>query len=1772
MKCEGLGERIPVRIIEGAERAAVLRARRSDADSSERILLACQRAFPAAAQVRLVWGAGITAAGHREPVSSREQRTTWTVRERFGAEFQCERENATAPCLPLRPMTLRFNAPVPRALALALRLTSAQGEVRLPVAEGDETATVNAVRFAAPLPENTRFTLTVPDALRDDAGRPLANRGSFPLKVATGPMPPLAKFAGAPFGILEAAVDGDTPTLLPVTLRQVQADLVGAASGGQVRIKRLDAAISDVELLRWIGRLRADHDDQFKTRAKPLLDKEAGVQRAELPQLKNGTPRATEVIGVPLPQRGYHIVEIESRILGNALLASRLPMYARTGALVTDLGVHFKRGRSSSLVWVTTLSRGRPVAGARVVVNDCRGQPVWTGSTDTDGIAHIERGFASELEQGDEGHRCLDEEGLFVTARLHGDLAFVFSDWKRGIEPWRFNLPTAYAGDLSPTRQAHTVFDRTLLRAGETVSMKHFLRMETARGLALPAIENLPDSVVLTHVGSGAETRLPLSWPQGARSSENQWKIPSTATLGAYDVALEQKAGKDGDSRRIGSGSFRVEAFRVPLVDARLAAPAGVQVAPSKLAFSAQLNALAGGPMAAAPVTLTALLQSASISFADYEDFDFSRGSRRYVDEGDPDDARSRLVADKLAATTDPQGAATLTIDKLPPLTGPAELIAELGFDDPNGERQTVAQRLRLWPAAIAVGLRIPGWAASKGQVGLTAVVLNTEGRPVKGKAVEVSARLHKHYSVRKRIVGGFYAYDNREEVQELGSVCKATSDAQGRVSCNLQLDAVGQVELVASAVDDAGRKAEASSSIWISGETAWWFEQGNDDRIDVLPEQRELEPGQTARLQVRMPFSQATALVTVEREGILDSRVMQLSGRQPIIELPIPQGASASDAAWAPNVMVGVLVLRGRLREAPWWSAFTWGWRSPREWWQAFRYENKDYRAPSAVVDLSKPSFKFGVAQLTIGRAAQRLDVAVRTDRPDYPVRQTVHAVVRVTHDGKPLAGTQIAFAAVDEGLLALQPNTSWQLLEGLLQSRPWGVETATAQGEIVGRRHYGRKALPPGGGGGHNPTRELFDTLLLWRGTVVLDTDGQAQIDVPLNDSLTRFRLVAIADALPEGKPQMFGSGSTTVRVTQDLQMLPGLPLLARGGDRFDAPFTLRNTTARAMKVRAMLTGTSTAARIEGRPQELMLAAGAAQEVHWNVQIPHAIDRVEWLATVDEIGADSRGAAKGAASAVHDRLRRVMPVVPAVPVRVWQAALMPVDGSASVPVAAPAGALPDTGGIAATLMPRLAGKLPGVHRYFETYPYSCLEQKASRSIGLRDAAAWASLRDEAAGYLDSDGLAAYFPIEPGHAPRGSDRLTAYLLSASSAAGWTWPDTTRDAMLGGLTAFVEGRIERRFQSPRPDLAVRKLAALEALSRYGRVLPRMLGSVEWTPAVWPTSALLDAWNLYRRLPQLPERATRLDEVQRLVKSRLIAGGTTLGFSTEAEDDWWWLMESADANATKLLLAAVESPEWKEQVPHLLTGALARQRRGAWQTTPANLWGVLALEQFAKTFEAVPTAGRTTLQLGPVSRRQDWMSQPDGSTQLLPWPPQPALLNATHEGAGRPWLTMQTLAAVPLTAAQSAGYRITRTVTPVDGAGNGTTNGRASGWKRGDVMRVRLEIDATTDMAWVALSDPVPAGATLLGSGLGRDSTIATQGQKQQGHGLLAYIERGAGTWRAYYEWLPRGHHLVEYTLRLNASGRFGLPPTRAEALYAPETFGETPNAVLVVQP
>ncbi|WP_374593190.1 alpha-2-macroglobulin [Aquabacterium sp.] len=1865
--CEasGVSERLPVAVVTGATRTDILKAVGLVPQQERVVTVRCARPLPPDATVSVVWAKGIaTPSG---VPNSADRRLGYKVRPPFTASFTCERSNARADCLPIRPLRVEFSSPVPRKLAERIVLKTPDGDVKPRVEQnrGDvnerlvevesgglrkwfyffsrnqgevkidpSESAVTAVEFAPPFAENAAVSIELPSDLRDDSGRALSNAGAFPIKTRTADAPPLAKFSRATFGILELNAE---PTL-PVTVRHVEGDLAvkglnlpgsavrdlkladdAAIIGWLARVKRYDESrLPRDEVQSELGiklpvpakpkaskrkakRYGADdtvddgepyfdaEDPAFvQTRTVSLLNRQHEAKKLSLPSNAKTEPHPFEVIGIPMPQPGFHVVEIESPRLGRALLDRDAPMFVRTSVLVTNLGVHFKWGALNSGVWVTTLDKAQPVAGAALQISDCQGKVLWKGYSDRNGFALVNQDLPPLDWDYCSAGRSGREEGYFVSARKtdeqgRADMAFVWSSWNEGIEAWRFHVNTGDRHDPEPVH-FHSVLDRTLLRAGQTVSMKHFHRAETLTGMRLVDRDELPTQVRIVHEGSGQQFEFPLQW-RGGRYAETTFKIPEDAKLGVYNVSLVRGLSAWG------TGDFRVEEFRLPVMTGRIIGPKEALVQPKDVPLGLQINYGNGGGASGLPVRVSAQLGEANVASAlrtdRYPGYRFdppaeprdpnARGffSEEYVDEDDNErfthtrNDSNKLVADKLAVTLDKNGAANVTLPKLPEVKTPRELLVQATYADPNGEVQTLSQTLPVWPAAVVLGVRTESWVSVRQKVGTQVVALDTAGKPQAGVSVKLRAVSHRTSSTRKRLVGGFYAYDNQNADQDLGEVCSGTSDARGLVFCEVELNTLGQVELIAEAKDNGGHVARSASSVWVTRQGEVWFGGDNQDRMDVIPEQRNYEPGQTAKFQVRSPFRHATALVAVERNGIIETFTVELNGKDPTIEVPVK-------AEWAPNVYVSVLAVRGRVREVPWYSFFSWGWRAPSEWWHAWRTEGQEYQEPTAMVDLSKPAFKYGIAEIQVGIAGHKLKVDVTPDKSSYPIRATSTVRVKVTlPDGSPApAGTEVALAAVDEALLELRPNASWDLLGAMIKPRGYGIETATAQMQIIGKRHYGKKAAPAGGGGGEFPTRELFDTLLLWNPSVVLDAKGEAVVKVPLNDSLTSFRIVAVADAIKGKNVALFGTGSASIRATQDLQIVSGVPPLVREGDQYRAMFTLRNTTGKPMD--AVLTGQAGSALPE---QRIHIEANGAAEAGWDVTVPYNVKQLDW-----QVAAQAGG--------VQDRMKFVQKVAEAVPVTVQQATLMQLDKQVSIPIAPPQKALPGAdgalrGGIEVAFKPKLADGLPGVREFFLRYPWSCLEQKTSIAIGLRDTAYWQTIAAQIPLYLDENGLANYFPPSAGWHNTGSDSLTAYLLSISDEAtklGYDFniPSDTRDKMERALIAFVEGRLKREFWAPaflkNGDLDVRKVAALEALSRTGRVQPRMLGSIQILPNQWPTGAVIDWLMVLDRVKDIPDRDKRITEAEQILRARLNVQGTRLGFSTERDDSWWWLMSNGDVNSVRMIGAVLTKPAWATDLPRLVVGTLQRQQWGRWSTTVANAWGSVAIEAFSKRFERDPVAGRSQVGFEPggtASSAQllDWAKQASGGTVALGWPQGFAVggnkaattVKVTHDGSGKPWLTFTSKAAVPVLQPFSSGYRITKTVTPVEQKVKGT-------YSRGDVLRIKLDIDVQADATWVVLNDPVPGGATLLGSGLGRDSAMDTQSENADERGWLAYQERSFEAYRAYYRYLPKGAFSVEYTVRLNNPGTFGLPQTRMEAMYAPEMFGESPNAAVVVKP
>lgn len=232
---------------------------------------------------------------------------------------------------------------------------------------------------------------------------------------------------------------------------------------------------------------------------------------------------------------------------------------------------------------------------------------------------------------------------------------------------------------------------------------------------------------------------------------------------------------------------------------------------------------------------------------------------------------------------------------------------------------------------------------------------------------------------------------------------------------------------------------------------------------------------------------------------------------------------------------------------------------------------------------------------------------------------------------------------------------------------------------------------------------------------------------------------------------------------------------------------------------------------------------------------------------------------------------------------------------------------------------------------------------------------------------------------------------------------------------------------------------------------------------------------------------------------------------------------------------------------------MMIGVAQRQWRGHWDTTPANAWGAIVTRRFGGLYPAKAVVGTTQIALGGKSLSAAWPLAADAAPMKLPLAAGPMMLS--QSGGAGPWAVVSVHAAVPLKTPFFAGYKLTRSVSIVSAR-------RKDRLTQGDVLRIRLTIEATAPRTWVVLSDPLPPGATVV-SDLGGQSSLLREGEASEG-AWPAYVEKDNRAWRAYYDWLPGGTTSIDYTVRLNGAGHFTLPPARAEAMYAPSIRAQLP--------
>ncbi len=1229
------------------------------------------------------------------------------IREDFNLKMTCERSKTDAPCSPLSKISVNFSAEVSPGMAKKVVLHQGKNSWKIP---DNDQARVSFITFAATLLPNTEYSLTLDGSLEDLDKRELSNKKNFPLKFKTANFPPLAKFPGS-FGILES----NAIPMLPVSVRNIEK---------KINLKKTTAVLTlnnPKIFARWLDTIdkRQDmgYDEDTELRAKSIFTGSVILTKDEILNYSLGK-NETEVLGLEVKQKGLHLVELSSPLIAGTLLQNQPNFFISTAVLVTNLSAHLKIGQTESMVWVTTLDRAEVVEGAQVIFYDCSGQPIEKGITNSKGIFLTSKVGKKNLECSSSLPNLVGK--VLVVASKQDDATFTMSSWNQGIEPWRFGLP--YYSSSTDFQKAHTVFDRPLYKMNEKVHMLHLLRSQGDDGLIYPQKKNQFTHIKIYHE-SGKEWLLPVAW-KDLGSGVTEFIVPENAPQGYFYVVLTNAKGEMEGA--LDAGQFIVKDFRVPLMRSEVHFKDRKEsfVRDEKIQLLGHLEYLAGGNSSFTAVTLrgqlSPLFGTQIQEFSEYS-FNFSGAEKNQE--------ANEIILEKKVTRTDKSGDFSFEIKDLKLANRVYHLNSEIEYLDPNGVFETNSTHTTIYPFDKLIGIKPPAQIYAGKEANYKVVIINQKKVALKNIGFTGSLYHEVYTSTRKKIIGGFYTYDSSNRTENIGEVCKGTTDRNGEANCSFKMDKAGTYTLVLETKD----KVVGSINSYVYGNDYEWTPVAYNDRADLIPDQPIYHPGETAKIEMKLPFEKATVLVTKERSGIKDTYLMPYDRTNPFITVPIEKNDF-------PNFYLSALAVRGRIGEP----------------------------TATGLVDLAKPSYKIGLKEIRVDRNDNNLKIVLTPEKEKFQVRDTVKVKVKVaTMDGSPLGSTQVALSVFDEGLLLLNGQNSFDAASSLITSYTHGVLTATAQTHVIGKRHFGLKARAHGGGGGKDlKPRELFDTLIYWNPRLALDKNGEALVTFKLNDSLTSFKIYGLAYS-----QEKFGNSNTRIISSQDIMSFIGTSPEIRTGDQFNASYTLKNISSSDKDLRAELF-------LDGKQvkEEKFIIKSTESHVFTFAATPFAVEKsATWLLNLYD--------GKKKIDAIKTMQKVSALEKPRVEFSDLKELKEPVELKALT-------SNPNLFGTEIILSSKLTPSLQSLQDFMKSYQYNCLEQKLARATILEDKTLWNKLNRDLSSYVDSRGFLKYYPVEE---EKGSFLLTTHFMEVTY---WNQTPTLQDAKIeGALTQLASGYI-----------------------------------------------------------------------------------------------------------------------------------------------------------------------------------------------------------------------------------------------------------------------------------------------------------------------------------------------------------------------------------------
>ncbi len=1416
----------------------------------------------------------------------------------------------------------------------------------------------------------------------------------------------------------------------------------------------------------------------------------------------------------------------------------------RTLFVVSRSSLAIKTTLTEMLVWATDLQDGKPVSGEKITIMDALRTEVASGETDASGLVKIKL-------PGTSGNYYRD---FLVFGDRENDSAFVHTSWSEGIAPWNFNISTE---PEAPQYYMYLYTDRPIYRPAQEVNFKGIVRQEKDYKFQIPDI-----SKVKVYV---SDSQGNVIYEQEHRISNNGTfngklmlgdKIP-TGDFSVHAVLMEAK-GPEWMNEFY--ASFKVYEYRKPEYKLDLSSDKKEYVNGQSSNVRVEAGYFFGAPLKNAeikwtlkaqdyyfilPEELAAKLSGSWFSFADEGFFCYwgCSGNTEIVSQG--------------TAKGDEQGVAMITL----PLNISDKKISqiytvEVTVTDANN--QSVSNRLSfpVHKGSFYTGIRSVEYIVEAGKPAKFEVLtVSADGKGLPGKSVEVGLYEREWNTVKRKNVDGDYYYENSYDDKLVEKKTVRTGDkGLGSLEFTIAKGGVYKVEAVAG--DEQNNKIISSTTVYVSsGDFVNWGSE-NNDKIELITDKMEYKVGDTAKVLVKSPYKNVYALVTYEKDRVLDQKVIKLESNSQTIEVPVTD-------KFLPNAFVSVVLVKGDSYDA--------GLAEPAE---------------GAPDERQVAAFKVGYTTLQVNTENKRLNIEIKSDKERYSPGENVKLTVKTTDASGKALPAELSLAVVDESVLSLTESVTADLLNIFYRKRLLGVNFAHTLTKAISRVNVQVEAGMKGGGGGELAKRGTFKDTAWFEASLKTNENGEGTLEFKIPDNLTTWQVMAIGISDDSKNAQaLVGSNKYSFLANKDILVRPVLPRFMSRDDKMQVSAIVHNYTDTDQSLQVTLEGEGF--QINGAAEKsATVASKGSQKIDWQIVVGK--NKTAKLSFTAIANGGQRG----------DSVEQILPVKESsMPENVAMGKVINDETKQIEQVWLPAGLNPENGTLKITAAATLAGAINDGLKYLVSFPYGCSEQLASAilpNVAVKRLINTGKFKLEGleTSTIDKNvetGLQELYKNQQSNGGFGlwsnsttSAWLTAYVtntLFEAGKAGYKIDQNVQDSAINYLKGYLNNK-------PNPDESEdyrlnSRAYILFVLAENGQGDLGLMNSLyEQKDKLRLISKANLLMALQNQIGQDQAADTAInDKITSLKKDLENASLQTPRGVSFIEKDLNYSLFDTNTRTTAVIMKAINRVDSNNPLLSKIMQALLRERKGGhFSTTQETAVSLLAmLEYLEKGKELTPAYqalidlnGKNVLDMNFTSKNLFEIRETElPLTDLLP-------NNLNNEvaaqkiGEGRMYFDLNLEYYLPLKdlKPKSEGLEVLQEYFSMDDA---KLENPLDTIKVGENLHGKLTLMVPEDRHFVMIEDFLPAGL----EGIDFNLSTSEQGLRDMGgadkndcydcyfNWYFNHSEVRDDRIMYFADYLPKGVYEIDYYVRATAVGEFADLPTLAQETYFPEVFGRS---------